>query len=281
MRSFDNTFWDRDDPALSALLDERVDMLAGLRVVNFAAGANLKMTVPMSELNRWRKTRKNKLGITACVSAAVRWALGHDPLFASLFDGRDELIVPSNPSIGVGLDAGKSARVLVVRGDEYSNPLDLAEKIESNLLRYEPIQSKLIPGSQRTKISGVRKTKRWLKMATQEVRERFDYLLPQLQGKRFDKWVEQRGHMQIHNLGTHGVQEFKGFLRRPWVSMLWVLEKDEIVNRTDSGGFESVVVLPLIMVYAQELITVDRACAFLQNVVKVLSEPAKYLERKK
>ncbi len=273
MRTFEISFWDRDDPSLSAMLDERVDMLAGLRVPNFAAGANLKMTAPMDELNRWRKNRKHPLGITASVAAALRWALESDGLFASLFDGRDNLLVPDNPSIGVGVDAGNAARIMVVSGEEYSDPLDLADKIEASKRDIPTITPVPFSPGSKEKASNFAKRKRWAKMVKQELQERFDYLLPPLQKRRFDTWASQRGHIQLHNLGTHGVQEFKGLLRRPWVSMLWVLEKDEIVSPGDSGEFVSSPVLPLILVYAQELIPVDRACTFLSKVVEALTDP--------
>lgn len=278
MRSLDSSFWDRDDAALSAMLDERVDMLAGLRVPNFAAGANLKMSAPIDELSRWLKSRGRKLGMTASVASAARWALDIDPLFAALFDGRDVLVVPKNPSIGVGVDTGGMADVVVIRGSEYSGPVDLGEKMESSLDALTPSSRSSFSEGSGAVTSGFHKRKRWMKMVKQEIRERFDYLLPAFQKKRFDAWARKRGHMQVHNLGTHGVQEFKGFLRRPWVSMLWILEEDEIVRSTESGDFVSTPVLPLILVYAQELIAVDRACAFLNNVVTALSDPAKYLE---
>ena len=71
MRSFESSFWDRDDPVLSERLDNRIDMLAGLRVSNFAAGANLKMSAPVGELHRWRKSNGRNLGVSASVAAAT------------------------------------------------------------------------------------------------------------------------------------------------------------------------------------------------------------------
>jgi hypothetical protein len=113
-----------------------------------------------------------------------------------------------------------------------------------------------------------------VRILSQEVRERFAYLLPGALHKRLAAHVAEQGHFALHNLGPLRVDEFKGFLRRPAVAGLWALTAQARVRRGADGRFFEERRLPLVLVYSQDLVPIDRACAFLRGIVRRLEQPA-------
>lgn len=265
-------FLSRDDQVLADRLDQRIDALAGYELKNFAAGANLKMSADVGRLQAWRRDRSPAWGLTGAVAVAAARALEQQPLFAAQFDGRDRLEISERPSLGIGLDTGDHARVEVIpeaiglSGDALARQVReaaAAVQVTPQTFSFQPSRP----------VSAWRNRRRWLRMASQEISERFDYLVPWLQARRFDREAAARGHFQIHNLGAGAVQEFKGFLRRPAVACLWVLAAEQRVVPDGGGGFAEQLRLPLVLVYAQELIPLDRACGFLGQIVSALEQP--------
>jgi len=265
-------FLTRDDRVMADRLDRRVDALAGYELKNFAAGANLRMSAEIDRLEAWRRARSPAWGVSASVAVAVAGALAEDPLLAAQFDGRDRLLVPERPRLGIGLDTGDHARVEVIPEATAMGADALAARVQAARDSLEPgVQAFSYQASE--PVSPWRNRRRWLRMFTQEIVERFDYLAPGLQARRFDRVAAARGHFQIHNLGARSVQEFKGFLRRPAVACLWILAAERRVVPATGSGFEEQLRLPMVLVYAQELIPLDRACAFLGRVIRTLEQP--------
>lgn len=274
MKLLEDPFLSRDDAALADRLDERVDQLAGLRYQNFAAGANLKMSARLEALDAWRRQGEQPMGLTAALACAAAFGLKADPLFATLFDGRDRLEVPERPSLGVGLDGGARASILVLPEATGLGAGALGARIDAAIGAGRPGSDLRLDFSTEVRVPRWRRYRRWARMVAQEVRERFDYLAPPLQNRRFAHHARESGHFQVHNIGALGVEEFKGFLRRPAVAALWVLRAERRVAPDGSGGFVSQLRLPLVLVYAQELIPLDRACAFLRLLVGAIEDPA-------
>jgi hypothetical protein len=269
-------FMSRDDPALADRLDQRVDALAGYELKNFAAGANLKMSAAIGRLEAWRPERTPAWGLTASVAVAAAQALSDYPLFAAQFDGRDRLQVPERPALGIGLDTGDHARVEVIPDSTGMQPEALAVRVEAAVESVKPV-SRAFAYRASEPVSAWRNRKRWLRMVRQEVSQRFDYLVPGLQTRRFEREVAIRGHFQIHDLGARAVQEFKGFLRRPAVACLWILACEHRLVPGVGANFEQELRLPMVLVYAQELIPLDLACGFLGRIVAGLEQPESLL----
>ncbi len=265
-------FLSRDDEILAERLDQRIDELAGYELTNFAAGANLKMSADIGRLQAWRRERTPAWGLTAAVAVAVARALAQQPLFAAQFDGRDRLEIPDQPSLGIGLAAGDHDRLAVIPAATSLSGDALAGKVgqvvEATEADPEPFEFR--PSRP---VSAWRTRRRWLRMASRSLVERFDYLVPRLQTRRFDQIASARSHFQIHDLGAAAVQEFKGFLRRPAVACLWVLTAEQRVVPVDDG-FGDQERLPMVLIYAQELIPLDVACGFLGQVIAGLEQPA-------
>ena len=269
MSPIGDDFLSRDDQVMADRLDQRVDALAGYELKNFAAGANLKMSAAIDALQAWRREESPVWSLTACVAVAAAAALRADPLFAAQFDGRDALWVPEQPALGIGVDTGDHARVEVIPAATGLQAATLAEQIGALAA---PGEVEAFNYQTSRPVSAWRNRRRWLRMASQEVRERFDYLVPILQRRRFECEAAARGHFQVHNLGAKEVQEFKGFLRRPMVASLWVLAAERRVV-PDGDGFAEQERLPMVLVYAQELIPLDRACGFLGRIIAALEQP--------
>lgn len=277
MIDWNSSFVDRDDAELAQRLDERRELVAGLRLVNFSAGANLKMSAAVDALESWRREQEPPWRASAVLACACAAALRRDPLFGAMFDGRDRLQLPAEPSLGIGIDTGDRARILVLPQAAAAPPAELAAAVDAGMAGVSGRPPPPFAASGDRRVGAWRRRKRWALMSAQELRLRFDYLMPPLQRRRFERWAERQGHFQIHNVGARGVQEFKGFLRRPAVAALWALAIEPQVVTDGDGGFVRQLRWPLVLVYSQELIPVDRACAFLSQVVGALERPAELL----
>ena len=278
MRSFDHTFMSRDDAGLAERMDRRSGMLAGLRLENFAAGANLKMSAGIDELEAWRSADGSGLSLAACAAAAASWALRQDPLFAAQFDGRDQLLVPEQARLGVSLDAGDRIRFVVLHAEPDESPAALGARLEKDLAKLRDQTAPAFRFAPSAPVPTRVRRRRWTKMILQETQDRFDYLVPALQARRYKRLAAERGHFQIHNIGALDVQDFKGFLSRPAVAALWVLRTEQQVLPKQGGGYRNSSRLPMVMIYAQELIPLDRACGFMSKLVAALESPAEHLE---
>ena len=277
MIDWNSSFVDRDDAELAQRLDQRRELVAGLRVVDFSAGANLKMSAAVDALESWRREQKPPWRASAVLACACAAALRRDPLFGALFDGRDRLELPAEPALGIGIDTGDRARTLVLPQAAAMPPAELAAAVDAGMAGVDrrPPPPFTATGGQR--LGTWRRRKRWALMSAQELRQRFDYMVPPLQRRRLKRWVEHQGHFQLHNVGARGIQEFKGFLRRPAVAALFALAIEPQVVSDGAGGFVRQLRWPLLLVYSQELIPIDRACSFLSCVVEALERPAELL----
>ncbi|MBN2497624.1 MAG: hypothetical protein JXR96_23730 [Deltaproteobacteria bacterium] len=264
-------FLSRDARVLAERIDSRLDQVCGLRYEHFAAAANLRMSARIDALDTWRAERG--LSLTACVARATALALGRDPLFACAFDGRDRLERPARLSLGVSVDTGDLARTLVIEDADRLSAAGLGERIRqgARALRAEP--GVPFRSDDPQPAPAARARARWLEMKRRELRERFDYLLPSLQYARFEAHRARNGDFCIHNIGTLNVQDFKGFLRRPAVAALWVLSAYEQVVPVERA-YGSTRRLPAMLVYGQEIVGLDRACAFLGAILSALEDPS-------
>ena len=267
----------REHRAISDRIDRRFDMAAGLKYNVFPAPANLHMSARIDRLDEFRAARQGgaggRLTITHLVARAAALALGDDPLFAALFDGRDRLEISPAPSLGVSVDCGDDARFVVVP-DARSRDLDaLARAIRDGAASVRA--SAPVGAFSRESIepvpAGVQRA-RLGRFIVRELRDRYDYLVPGLQDRRFKDHVARAGHFAVHSIGMLDVQTFKGWVRRPSVASLWVLSAFTKVVAAGAGwGGERR--LPMVLVFSEEIITIDRACGFLGGIIAALENP--------
>ncbi len=270
----DGAYLTRDDAPLAARLDARLDAVAGLRYQHLSPAANLHMSVRLEALARFRDGRDPRPGLSACLARAAALALEDDPLFACLFDGRARLVRAERPALGISVDTGDAAR-FVVLPEALGLGLDaLDARIREAAARFRSEAGPSFRASPPGPAPRGAHRRRLARILSQEARERFGYLLPGALEARLAAYVAGQGHFAIHNLGPLRVDEFKGFLRRPAVAGLWALTAQARVVRGADGRFAEERRLPLVLVYSQDLAPMDRACAFLQGIVRRLEQPA-------
>ncbi|HOX46921.1 MAG TPA: 2-oxo acid dehydrogenase subunit E2 [Myxococcota bacterium] len=272
----------RDDLPLAERLDARLDQVAGLRYQHLCPAANLHMGAALAALERFRAEREARtgvrLGLTAPLVRAAALALEEAPLLACLFDGRDRLVPAEHPALGVSVDTGDAARCLVLERARGLGLEELAVRIREAAARFRaeaaPAFRRAAPGAAP---AGARR-RRLAHLLAREVRERFAYLLPGEVERRFAGHAARQGHFTVHNLGALGVDEFKGFLRRPALAALWALTAQRRVVRGPDGRYAGERRLPLVLIFSQDLVPLDQACAFLRGIVRRIEQPVSLLE---
>jgi pyruvate/2-oxoglutarate dehydrogenase complex dihydrolipoamide acyltransferase (E2) component len=272
----DGDFLSRDDLALAGRLDARLDQVAGLRYEHLAPAANLHMSARLDELWALRQARADsgpRLGLVPFLARATALGLEADPLLGCLFDGRDRLERPARARVGISLDAGDSAAFLVLDEPLALGLQEIDARVREAVLRARIAQGPGLRESPAGPAPDHLRRRRRIAMLAREARERLAYLVPGEVDRRFAAHADQQGHLCVHNLGPLGVDAFKGFLRRPAVAGLWALALQRRVVRRSDGAFGEERRLPLVLVFSQDLVPLDRACAFLRGVIARLESP--------